>query len=95
VIDDLVDQLIVPVVDEVQQNEAIPAASSEARLSPKQAPQEREFSDMFDQLAQWKQLHLSAHVPRFCFDAPQLGAWVRQLRKAHKLGQLEQWKIDR
>ena len=95
IIDDLVGQLVEPVVDDLQQNEITPAASPRARPAPRQAPQEREFSAYFDQLAAWKQQHLSTHVPRFCFDAPELGAWVRQLRKTYKLGQLEQWKIDR
>lgn len=50
---------------------------------------------MYAQLQAWQQRHLSAHVPRHCFDAPELGAWVRYMRKQHTDGQLEQWKVDR
>ncbi|WIA12702.1 hypothetical protein OEZ85_006343 [Tetradesmus obliquus] len=54
-----------------------------------------DFETMVGQLVQWKARHLSAHVPRFCFDAPELGAWVRYVRKQHKDGALEQWKVER
>ena len=58
-------------------------------------PSRFDFGTMYVQLQAWKQQHLTAHVPRHCFDAPELGAWVRHLRKLHKEGQLEQWKVDR
>eukprot|EP00775_Hariotina_reticulata_P002782 gene2782-3075_t len=54
-----------------------------------------EFEIMFVQLAAWKEQHLTAHVPRFCFDAPELGAWVRYMRKQHKDRHLAQWMTDR
>ncbi|KAF6255405.1 hypothetical protein COO60DRAFT_217099 [Scenedesmus sp. NREL 46B-D3] len=58
-------------------------------------PSRMDFGLMLGQLTQWKAQHLSAHVPRFCFDAPELGAWVRHVRKQHKDGVLEQWKVER
>lgn len=58
-------------------------------------PSRMDFAAMYAQLAAWQQRFLSAHVPRHCFDAPELGAWVRYLRKQHKDGHLEQWKVDR
>lgn len=63
--------------------------------SRKVRPSQMEFETMFMQLAAWKQQYLTAHVPRFCFDAPELGAWVRHMRKQHKDCQLAQWKTDR
>jgi hypothetical protein len=50
---------------------------------------------MYQELKAWKEQHLSAHVPRHCFDAPQLGAWVRHMRKQYKEQRLEQWKVER
>eukprot|EP00882_Tetradesmus_deserticola_P012521 GHRQ01013273.1.p1 GENE.GHRQ01013273.1~~GHRQ01013273.1.p1 ORF type:complete len:258 (+),score=66.86 GHRQ01013273.1:833-1606(+) len=58
-------------------------------------PSRMDFETMLRQLAQWKAQHLSAHVPRLCFDVPELGAWVRFVRKQHKDGLLEQWKVAR
>jgi hypothetical protein len=54
-----------------------------------------DFAAMYALLQAWQQRHQSAHVPRHCFDAPELGAWVRYMRKQHTDGQLEQWKVDR
>lgn len=53
------------------------------------------FDHMYQQLKSWREEHISCHVPRYCFDAPKLGAWVRYLRKEHKEGRLEQWKVAR
>lgn len=58
-------------------------------------PSRMDFTAMLQRLAAWRARHLSAHVPRHCFDAPELGAWVRYMRKQHKEGRLEQWKADR
>lgn len=66
-------------------------AAKQTKLYPSRFP----FEPMYEQLRRWQGRHVSAHVPRFCFDAPALGAWVRFLRKQRKLGQLEQWKVDR
>jgi hypothetical protein len=54
-----------------------------------------DFDRMYRQLAEFKRAHLTAHVPRHCWDAPELGAWARQLRKDRKEGRLERWKVDR
>lgn len=58
-------------------------------------PSKMDFAAMYAELQVWQQKHLSAHVPRYCFDAPELGAWVRYMRKQYKVGLLEQWKADR
>jgi hypothetical protein len=58
-------------------------------------PSRLDFGLMLAQLAGWQQRHLSAHVPHHCFDAPALGAWVRHMRKQHRSGLLERWKVDR
>lgn len=63
--------------------------------SSKLRPSRMDFATMYAQLAAWQQRFLTAHVPRHCFDAPELGAWVRYVRKQHKDGHLEQWKADR
>jgi hypothetical protein len=76
---------------------SIPSSTSSSNNLPqrKLRPSRMDFELMFGQLVQWKAQHLSAHVPRFCFDAPELGAWVRYVRKQHKDGLLEQWKVER
>jgi hypothetical protein len=85
-------------MDYAQQQQQ-PQAPQIARLPPlpnkKLEPSLMEFAAMLAELQAWRQRHLTAHVPRFCFDAPELGAWVRYLRKQHKEGLLEQWKVDR
>ncbi|KAF8067197.1 hypothetical protein HT031_002244 [Scenedesmus sp. PABB004] len=58
-------------------------------------PSRMAFDAMLARLAAWRAAHLSAHVPRHCFDAPELGAWVRAQRKAHRDGALEAWKVER
>lgn len=58
-------------------------------------PSLMDFATMYAQLQAWQARHMSAHVPRHCFDAPELGAWVRHMRKQHKDRRLEQWKADR
>lgn len=76
-----------------------PAVSPAQQLGPlpdrRLRPSRMDFAAMYAQLQAWQQRHLSAHVPRHCFDAPELGAWVRFMRKQHTDGQLEQWKVDR
>jgi hypothetical protein len=58
-------------------------------------PSRMDFAAMLAQLAAWRGRFLTAHVPRHCFDAPELGAWVRHVRKQHAEGRLEQWKVER
>jgi len=53
------------------------------------------FEPMYRQLAAWRARFGVCHVPRHCFDAPQLGAWVRWLRKQKVDGRLRQWQQDR
>jgi hypothetical protein len=87
-----------PGQQELQQSKQLQAqhTSSNSSLPKlKLRPSLMDFETMFEQLVQWKAQHLSAHVPRFCFDAPELGAWVRYMRKQHKDGLLEQWKVER
>lgn len=84
-------------------SQAFESSGDDAHIfsSPQHVPNKRlrpsrmDFGVMFTQLQAWRQRFLSAHVPRHCFDAPELGAWVRYLRKQHSEGQLEQWKVDR
>jgi hypothetical protein len=77
------------------QHSSSSTTSSNSLPQRKLRPSRMDFEAMFGQLEQWKAQHLSAHVPRFCFDAPELGAWVRYVRKQHKDGLLEQWKVER
>lgn len=58
-------------------------------------PSRMEFETMYQQLCEWKQCYMTAHVPRYCFDAPELGAWVRKMRKQYADKELEQWKVER
>jgi hypothetical protein len=86
-------------------SDAAVAADPPAAATPAQQParihlgrrpvQALDFDRMYRQLADFKRAHLTAHVPRHCWDAPELGAWVRQLRKLHKERRLERWKVDR
>ncbi|KIY96449.1 hypothetical protein MNEG_11511 [Monoraphidium neglectum] len=57
-------------------------------------PARMPFEAMYRQLAAFRARHGAAHVPRFCFDAPALGAWARWLRKRRVEGELPQWQID-
>jgi Helicase associated domain len=68
--------------------------ASHMPLAARGAPASMDFHAMCSQLAQWRATHLTAHVPRHVFDAPALGAWVRHMRKLHKDGKLEQWKVE-
>lgn len=74
---------------ELQQLQAAPMPSRKIR------PSCMDFEVMYQQLEDWKQRHMTAHVPRYCFDAPELGAWVRKMRKQYKDGKLELWKSER
>lgn len=58
-------------------------------------PSQMNFEMMYRQLAAWRARFGVCHVPRYCFDAAGLGAWVRWLRKRKVEGQLPQWQLDR
>jgi hypothetical protein len=74
---------------------AVTAPRALAAPARRPHPARMPFDAMYTQLAAWRARYLSCHVPRFCFDAPVLGAWVRWLRKEHKEQRLERWKMDR
>lgn len=58
-------------------------------------PQFLDFEEMYEELKTWQQLYKSSYVPRYCFDAPVLGCWVRWMRRRYKEGRLESWKVER
>lgn len=53
------------------------------------------FELMYRELAAFSVRFGSCHVPRHCFDAPQLGAWTRWLRHQRARKLLPQWQVDR
>jgi hypothetical protein len=59
------------------------------------APARMQWEGMYRRLAAWRARYGSAHVPRRCFDAPDLGEWVRWLRKQKAEGRLPRWQRDR
>jgi hypothetical protein len=78
-----------------QQHQHSPSSSPTRLPDMRLRPSQMDFPTMYTQLQAWQARHLSAHVPHHCFDAPELGAWVRHMRKQRKDGRLEQWKVDR
>lgn len=52
------------------------------------------FPVMYSRLKAWADMYRTCHVPRHCFDAADLGAWVWHQRRLHRTGALEQWKVD-
>jgi hypothetical protein len=53
------------------------------------------FEDMCQALEEWSCRFHSCLVPRHCHDAPELGAWVRCMRRLRGKGALEKWKVHR
>jgi hypothetical protein len=67
------------------------AGQAYRRVPPAQAA----FEPMYRRLAAWRARFGACHVPRRCFDAPDLGEWVRWLRKQRVEARLPQWQADR
>ena len=53
------------------------------------------FETMCLALQNWRSRFGTCHVPRRCFDAAELGAWVRYIRRRNRQKTLEKWKADR
>lgn len=52
------------------------------------------FDTMCRELQAWRARFGTCHVPRRCFDAAELGAWVRYIRRKYRRRTLETWKAD-
>lgn len=70
----------------------VPPMSLQEAKNPGSVP----FEAMYTQLARWRKVHASCHVPRNAYNAPPLlGAWVRHMRRLQRAGSLPKWQQDR
>ena len=88
----------------VEDDEPLDSDDDDLVLRPSLMP----FEAMCRRLGAWRARFGTAHVPRRCFDAAELGAWVRYLRRRAARsrrcgrggggvggGALELWKVER